>query len=219
MSKMPEEIGVQILSVYQQAFLAGKNHPVTLGLQGLLMANFPQLRGQYQEFRKSVQLENAAAMQPDAHFRGANYREPQAVDMGFGASTAPFTQGGAAGQPPSNATPVQLPQLPQTLQTPEAVDMGFGQAPQTTTPEQEAANVAESDLVNEAENETAETDKTGEAVTPLSADELADLKSIGVGEGVKKYAIERLRASCQAFDIDASELKPKQVVAAILTKL
>ncbi len=216
MSKMPEEIGVQILSVYQQAFLAGKNHPVTLGLQGLLMANFPQLRGQYQEFRKSVQVENATVMQPDAHFRGANYREPEAVDMGFGASTAPFTQGGAAGQPPSNATPVQLPQLPQT---PQAVDMGFGQAPQTTPPEQEAANVAESDLVNEAENETSETAETGEAVTPLSADELADLKSIGVGEGVKKYPIERLRASCQAFDIDASELKPKQVVAAILTKL
>lgn len=56
MSKMPEEIGVQMLSLYQQAFLAAKNHPVTLGLQGLLMANFPQLRGQYQEFRKSVQL-------------------------------------------------------------------------------------------------------------------------------------------------------------------
>lgn len=210
MSKMPEEIGVQILSVYQQAFLAGKNHPVTLGLQGLLMANFPQLQGQYKEFRKSVQLENAALMQPDAHFRGANYREPEAVDMGFGANTAPFTQGGAAGQPPSNAKPVPLSQLPQTPQAPQAVDMGFGQTAQLTpAPEQEAASVAVSDA-----NGAAET-----AAEPLSADELADLKSIGVGEGVKKYPIERLRASCQAFDIDASELKPKQVVAAILTKL
>lgn len=213
MSKMPEEIGLQMLSLYQQAFTAGKNHPVTTALQGLLMANFPQLRGQYLEFRKSVHLENAAAMQPDAHFKGPNYREPEVVDMGFGVTENPFMQGGAAGQPPSNAKPVSLPQepqIPQVPQVPQEVDMGFKQTAQLTpATEQEAASVAESDAVS----------KEGEAAEILSADELADLKSIGVGEGVKKYAIERLRASCAALGIDASELKPKQLVAAILTKL
>lgn len=210
MSKMPEEIGLQMLSLYQQAFAAGKNHPVTIALQGLLMANFPQLRGQYQEFRKSVQLDNAAAMQPDAPFKGPNYREPEVVDMGFGVTEPHFMQGGAAGQPPSNAKPVPLSQLPQTQQVPQEVDMGFKQTAQLTpATEQAGANVAESEA-----NSAAET-----AAEPLSADELADLKNIGVGEGVKKYAIDRLRASCAALGIDASELKPKQVVAAILTKL